>query len=655
MLKKFILVCLMVTAVYAQKLDENYFKQNGEIYFSFEIKSKSELSNLTKIISIDNILNNTVYAYANYNEYKDFLKFNFPIKLLRKPGDVGQVNMSDNSKSLRQSWNTYPTYSAYVDMMYKFQTDYPELCQIIDAGQTVQGRKILFAKISDNVGIREAEPQFMYTSSMHGDEITGYVLMLRLIDSLLTSYGSDNRITNLVNNMEIWINPNANPDGTYRSGNNTVNGAIRYNANFYDLNRNFRDPAQGHNPNGPYQPETVIMMNLADNNNFVLSANFHGGAEVVNYPWDAFSRRPKDENWYKYISHEFADTAQSFSPSTYMNGFDDGITNGWAWYPVYGGRQDYYTYFNHGREVTIEISDVKLISPSLLPAHWEYLKRSFLNYMEQSLYGIRGIITDNTGNPIKAKVTILNHDADSSEVYSDMITGNYHRLIYSGTYNLSFEAPGFQTKVVNDVSVQNKNATYLDVTLLPDGVIPVELTSFSANEFNGNVLLSWNTATETNNLGFEIEKKNGNDFVKIGFVQGNGNSTELSNYTYIDQNTIEGKNVYRLKQIDYDGTFSLSDQVELEIETIKNFELLQNYPNPFNPVTKISFNLPVKSFVELNIFDVLGNKITTLINSEMEKGSHSIDFNAESLASGIYIYKLNGINFNLVKKMQLIK
>ena len=191
MLKKFILLCLMVTAVYAQKLDENYFKQNGEIYFSFEIKSKSELSNLTKIISIDNILNNTVYAYANYNEYKDFLKFNFPIKLLRKPGDVGQVDMSDNSKSLRQSWNTYPTYSAYVDMMYKFQTDYPELCQIIDAGQTVQGRKILFTKISDNVNTREAEPQFMYTSSMHGDEITGYVLMLRLIDSLLTSWFSN--------------------------------------------------------------------------------------------------------------------------------------------------------------------------------------------------------------------------------------------------------------------------------------------------------------------------------------------------------------------------------------------------------------------------------------------------------------------------------
>src|SRR5690606_23026121 len=119
------------------------------------------------------------------------------------------------------------------------------------------------------------------------DELTGYVLMLRLIDSLLATYGTDARITQLVNNAEIWINPLANPDGTFRSGNNTVSGATRYNYNNYDLNRNFPDPILGVNPN--QQIETTRFRNIAETNNFALVANFHGGTEVVNYPWDTWT------------------------------------------------------------------------------------------------------------------------------------------------------------------------------------------------------------------------------------------------------------------------------------------------------------------------------------------------------------------------------
>ena len=116
-------------------------------------------------------------------------------------------------------------------MMYQFQTDYPELCQVVSIGQSVEGRELLFARISDNVGQDEGEAQFMYTGTIHGDETTGYILLLRLIDYLLTNYGTDPRITNMVNNLDIWINPAANPDGTYAGGNNTVYGATSENAN----------------------------------------------------------------------------------------------------------------------------------------------------------------------------------------------------------------------------------------------------------------------------------------------------------------------------------------------------------------------------------------------------------------------------------------
>ncbi|MGB5530541.1 MAG: M14 family zinc carboxypeptidase, partial [Ignavibacteriaceae bacterium] len=253
----------------AQQLSSDYFQNNIEVYFSFEVSSREIIHELTNVISIDNVKGSTAFAYANENEYRKFLSYNLNHTILPKPGELIIPNMSDELDEITD-WNVYPTYDAYVSMMNLYAAGYPSICKLIDAGNTVQGRKILLLKISDNVNVREAEPQFLYTSTMHGDETTGYVLMLRLIDSLLTTYGTNPRITNIVNNAEIWINPLANPDGTYHGGNGTVNGATRYNANGYDLNRNFPDPVNGVHPN--QQQETTVFRNLAEQNNFVLSA-----------------------------------------------------------------------------------------------------------------------------------------------------------------------------------------------------------------------------------------------------------------------------------------------------------------------------------------------------------------------------------------------
>jgi hypothetical protein len=661
--------------IQSQQLSSDYFQNNIEVYFSFDSASRGVIRKLTNVISIDNVEGTTVYAYANESEYNAFLSYNIEHTILPKPGELIIPEMSDELDEITD-WNVYPTYDAYVSMMIQFAANHPSICKLVDAGNTVQGRKILLVKISDNVNVREPEPQFLFTSTIHGDETTGYVLMLRLIDSLLTSYETNSRITNIVNNAEIWINPLANPDGTYHGGNGTVNGATRFNANGYDLNRNFPDPIYGVHAN--QQQETAVFRNLAEQNNFVLCANFHGGTEVINYPWDTWTSgypdyvSHADDSWYQFISHLYADTCQAHAPSNYMNGYNDGITNGGEWYVINHGRQDYTNWYMKSREVTIEISDTKLLPPSQLPAHWEYNKRSFLNYIESIFYGVRGIVTDTTANPLNAIVTILNHDTLHSEIRTDSLNGNYHRMLAPGIYSLRFTADGYFPQTINNVAVNNFQTTVLDVELIPN-LIPVELISFSAEFINNEVKLSWQTATETNNSGFEIlrgvypekKRRTQNDRVwrAIGFANGYGTTTEPKSYLLTDESVIPGSYEYRLKQIDFDGTFTYSDIVEVEVLSPNIFSLEQNYPNPFNPSTKIKYTIPSviasetkqSQFVTLKVYDILGNEIATLVNEEISAGEYEVDFNGKELPSGIYFYELQAGSYVETKKMILLK
>lgn len=191
-----------------------------------------------------------------------------------------------------------------------------------------------------------------------------------------------------------------------------------------------------------------------------------------------------------------------------------------------------------------------------------------------------------------------------------------------------------------------------------DDSIPVELATFIASVMNNNVALHWSTSTETNNFGFEIERKaeKSSDWRNIGFVKGNGTSTEKNIYSFDDKNVSAGIYNYRLKQIDFNGSYSYYLLNEtIEITAPNQFELLQNYPNPFNPVTKISFNLPIAGKTTLNIFSVLGEKVVTLMDEVLNSGYYEYVFDASKLSSGVYFYKLESENFSDTKKMILIR
>lgn len=204
-----------------------------------------------------------------------------------------------------------------------------------------------------------------------------------------------------------------------------------------------------------------------------------------------------------------------------------------------------------------------------------------------------------------------------------------------------------------------------------EDVVPVELISFTAMQENNSVQLNWITASETNNMGFKVErqvnssKSSFGNWSRVGYVEGNGTTTESKDYLFIDNNISTGSYSYRLKQIDFDGSLNYSKSIEVEVNfTPTEYNLYQNYPNPFNPSTKIKYSIPDlgtrlsaigELFVTLKVFDILGNEVRTLVNDYKRAGNYEIDFNAGGLSSGVYYYSLQAGDYSITKKMLLIR
>jgi hypothetical protein len=187
-------------------------------------------------------------------------------------------------------------------------------------------------------------------------------------------------------------------------------------------------------------------------------------------------------------------------------------------------------------------------------------------------------------------------------------------------------------------------------------IIPVELTAFTVNVTGNNVKLNWNTATELNNSGFDIERKSANEqFEKIGYVAGFGTTSEPKAYSFTDAKVAVGNFTYRLKQVDFDGSYEYSNEINVDVTGPAQYSLDQNYPNPFNPSTLIKYSVAQDGFVNVSIFNLLGEKVATLVNSNIKAGSYEINFNASQLSSGVYFYSIEASDFKAVRKMLLMK
>lgn len=467
-----LLVWLLPFGASGQNLDataDSILTRFGETYVTLYAGQQKDFRIFESIGSVCRITDDSVVLNITRSGYESLLSsgLDFTHTPLHRPDDAAlMVPYGEQSTS----WDFYPTWQGYDSIMVGFQQLHPSLCTTHNILTLASGRKLLLVRLTSAVNSGGIKPLFLYSATIHGDETAGYNLMLRLIDHLLTGYGTDPEATWLLDNLEIWICPLANPDGTYNGGNNTVSGAVRRNANLVDLNRNYPDPRVGANPDGkPYQPETMAFMGFADTVPFTMGANLHGGAEVVNYPWDTWYKLHPDDSWWVQASRQYADTVQANAPSGFFTDQDNGITNGAAWYVITGGRQDYMNYFAHCREVTLEVSNTFIVPTSQLNAMWGYHHRSLINYLKESWYGLTGRVTDSvSGLPLEARIWIDSHDADSSHVESSALHGYYHRPVFQGPWNVTFSATGYKSKSFA-VNVPFHDTTHLDVQLVPLG------------------------------------------------------------------------------------------------------------------------------------------------------------------------------------------
>jgi Zinc carboxypeptidase/Carboxypeptidase regulatory-like domain/Bacterial Ig-like domain len=376
------------------------------------------------------------------------------------------------------SLGIYHTATQLANDLSDFVAYAPSLVQVMSIGKSVQNRDIWAIKISDNVSLEEDEPEVYYQGAMHGDEPVGQSNSMYFIDHLLSNYGTDPAVTSLVNDTEFWIVPQMNPDGFALNR--------RGNANNVDLNRNFPDGtfnSLGTVYDGPAMStagravETVAIMNFLSDRSITLNANFHGGAQVVNYPYDAngngfadYAASP-DDLLYRAVATEYARTNNDML----TGGWTGGITNGDDWYEVYGGLQDWtYRYLGHVA-TTVELWDTKKPAASVLPARWETNRQSMIDYAETAQWGIRGVVTDvNTGAPLSAKITLA---GNPQPAFSDPDVGDFHRMTLPGTYTVTVQAPGYVTRTFSNVVVSASGATRLDVLMTQPEAVPPTVAS----------------------------------------------------------------------------------------------------------------------------------------------------------------------------------
>ncbi len=319
---------------------------------------------------------------------------------------------------------SYPSFEEIEAKLKKIAKDFPKITKLFSIGKSVQGRDLWVIKISDNVEVDENEPEFKYISSMHGDEIVGRELMILFMRDLLNDYKDGKRSAKkLINNTEIFILASMNPDGSERP--------MRWNANGVDLNRDFPDFSTNDNKNttAGRQPETQAIMKWQRKRHFSLSANFHGGAVCVSYMWDTAKRRHPLNKFIIKISKHYAKTNKPMKDSVE---FADGITNGYDWYELNGGMQDWSYHWHNDLQFTVELSDIKYPDYNTISKFYKDNKQSLMN-MAKLVHSGAGIYFDDKNT--SGQVEVIQTKPISRNLGKFKFSnGEFYKVLPNGDY-----------------------------------------------------------------------------------------------------------------------------------------------------------------------------------------------------------------------------
>ncbi len=477
-------------------LATDLIQKHGEVDIIVKVNSPTEITeyNLPHFLSITRINESGVIGQEDLTEvHACVVQYNFDqLVALGLDYEVlipeaWEAPMGDFSDYLAgrgaADWFDYPSYSEYVDFLEKFEEDYPDICKLYNLGPSGVASKnhdIYAVRISDNVAVNEPEPRYLETNTIHGDETLNFMNCLHMMDTLLINYGTDTRITKLIDSVELWFVPNMNPDGTYPNGDNTVSNARRYNvANNWDLNRNSPSPSldgQSTETYGKfsfYAKETEALMKLQSWYKFQFAQDQHGGTETYLWPYGGTYNRPKDEDWYRTQCVILRDQIQDdCNNNGFMTSCLNGIGNVYHnLYQCTGIRCDMNDWVGNGFSLTLESSNRKNLPSSELRNHWEWCREALFMSME-IVYkiGLHGIVTDGiTGEPLNKVKIIRAGDLPNRNQLTDSC-GRYVTFMNEGTHDLTYALDGYQSHEEDNFDFASYDEKYyLHVRLWPDG------------------------------------------------------------------------------------------------------------------------------------------------------------------------------------------
>ncbi len=439
MFKKLALYTLSLCALSTQSLMAQNIVQEGHYLFDAN-KKLIKLIQSQADLTIDHV---GKHGYEVYGPSGVGLWLNDLASQL----DITVVDLEDqhDHEAMEKAFANYPSPSEIEQKLLELQSQYPDIFKLISIGKSGNGQEIYVVKLSDNVDTDELEPEFKYIANMHGDEIVGREMMILLLEDLTAKYAAGNtEVKSLIDNTEIYILPSMNPDG--------AESRRRGNARWSDLNRNFPDfTTDNRNTPSGRQPETQAVMAFQAQRKFSLSANFHGGTECVNYPWDTSGDDFPLLQMVKDLSNEYAQEVPGMKNSTEFPG---GVTNGYDWYEVDGGMQDWSYHWYGDLQVTIELSHQKWPNYNTIPQYFQWNRNSMVRYMTRVHQGAGfKFDTAKSGRVVIESAGVFKKQTIGEFTFGD---GEFYKILEPGRYTFTVtDSNGKKSSFTTRVTTQN--------------------------------------------------------------------------------------------------------------------------------------------------------------------------------------------------------